>query len=226
MPLDPAAKDVVVFSRFLYRCESLAQAIRECAGCRATAVTQPDLMLLAGFETILIDLDTSLEAALEVVHAITARRPESKVVLVGMEESEENVIKLAEAGASGYSTPATSLDDLIGIVRSVQNGEFNCPAHITYALYTHLARLAGADHLMQRSWVLTTREQRVLDLLSQSLSNKEIAASLCISEYTAKNHVHRILKKLGWKSRSFAVSSGMRRPPASVFWPISARLRS
>ena len=218
MPLDPANQDVVVFSRFLYRAESLANQIRERTSHHATAVCQPDPAILAAFETVLIDVDT-FESALELIRAVIARRPEAKVVILGIEESEEAVVKLAEAGASGYATGIASLERLIEIVRSVQNSQFSCPPNITYALYSHLARISGADRAARRSPALTIREQRVLDLLSQSLTNKEIAASLCISEYTAKNHVHRILKKLGWTSRNLAASSGINRRKASAFAP-------
>lgn len=219
MPLDAANEDVAVFSRSLYRSEALSQKILERTGYRTTAVAEPDLAILAAFGTVLIELDTTFGAALELIRAITARRPQTKVVLLGLEESEEAVLKLAEAGASGYATAATSLEGLAAVVRSVQNSEFTCPPKITYALYTHLARLSGANRTLRRWPVLTAREQRVLDLLSQSLSNKEIAASLCISEYTAKNHVHRILKKLGWSSRNLAAGAGIRRPAASAILP-------
>ena len=216
MAPDPASDDIAVFSKFQYRAESVARAISERAGCRATAITEPDFAVLAGFSVILIELDRTLAAALELIRAITARRPQARIVVLGLEESEESVLQLAEAGASGYVPPATSLEGLIAVLRSVQNREFTCPPNITYALYTHLARLAVANRALRPSPILTLREQRVLDLLSQSLTNKEIAASLCISEYTAKNHVHRILKKLGWNSRNLAAAPGRRRPAASV----------
>jgi two-component system, NarL family, nitrate/nitrite response regulator NarL len=216
MPLNPASEDIAVFSKFLYRAESLALAIGERTGHRTTAVTRPDLAVLAGFGIILIDLDTTIGAAAELIRAITVRRPQTKVVVLGLEESEESVVKLAEAGASGYVPPAMSLEGLIAVLHSVEKSEFTCPPNITYALYAHLARLAGGNRALRQSPVLTTREKRVLDLLSQSLTNKEIAASLCISECTAKNHVHRILKKLGWRSRNLATGSQFRRPPASV----------
>jgi DNA-binding NarL/FixJ family response regulator len=220
VPLEPANEDVAVFSRFLYRAESLADEISKGSGNRATAIVRPDAAVLSGFGTVVIDMDTGLETTLELVRAITARRPQAQIVVSGIEESEEAVVRLAEAGASGYATQMTSLEDLIAIVRAVRNREFTCPPHITYALYAHLARLAGATR-EQRLPVLTIRERRVLDLLSQNMTNKEIAASLCISEYTAKNHVHRILKKLGWTSRNDAVASGLNRLPAS---PATARL--
>jgi two-component system, NarL family, nitrate/nitrite response regulator NarL len=225
MPLNPASEDIAVFSKFLYRAECLALAISERTGHRATAVTRPDLAVLASFGIILIDLDTTIEAAAELIRAITVRRPQTKVIVLGLEESEESVVKVAEAGASGYVPPATSLEGLVAVLRSVQKSEFACPPNITYALYSHLARLAGANRALRQSPILTTREQRVLDLLAQSLTNKEIAVSLCISECTAKNHVHRILKKLGWRSRNLATASGFRQPPASILPERSSRAR-
>ena len=214
MLLDTSPKDVAVFSRVLYRAEALARAIEQQTGDRTAAVAHPDLALLAGFAVVLIDLNPAGYAEWELIQAITTRRPQAQVIVLGLEESEDNVVRMAEAGASGYIPPSTSLEGLITVLRSVQNREFACPPDVTYVLYAHLARLAGALRAPRPSPILTTRERRVLDLLSQSMTNKEIATSLCISEYTAKNHVHRILKKLGWNSRNLARGADFPRLPA------------
>lgn len=213
MLLDTSPKDIAVFSRFLYRAEALARAIEQQTGDRTVAVAHPDLALLAGFAIVLIDLNPTADAEWELIQAITVRQPQAQVIVLGLEESEENVVRMAEAGASGYISPSTSLEGLIAVLRSVQNREFACPPDVTYVLYTHLARLAGPLRAPRLSPILTTRERRVLDLLSQRMTNKEIATSLCISEYTAKNHVHRILKKLGWDSRNLARGADLRRMP-------------
>jgi len=208
---------IAVLSRHRYRAESVALAVSERAGCKARAFACFDVAALASFDTILVETSPVLEADLSWVREIRARCPDAKVILLGLGESEESVVMLAEAGASGYLAPGASFDDLIAILESIQRGEFSCPPHITFALFSHLARLAsGATRFSLQSPVLTMRERKVVELLSHNLTNKEIAARLCISGSTAKNHVQRILKKLGLHDRSLAAQSpSLRRPMAS-----------
>lgn len=218
MSLDLVDAKIAVLSLHGYRAESIALAVAERTGCKAGAFTRLDLAELAGFETVLVEASSGLESALEWANQITTRRPDTKVVLLGVEESEENIVNLAEAGASGYVAPTASLGELIAILRSIHGGEFNCPPHINFALFSHLAHLAsGRAPVLPRSPVLTMRERKVVELLSHKLTNKEIGARLCISEYTAKNHVQRILKKLGLHDRSLASRSPVFR------WPIAPR---
>lgn len=208
MSLDLAQANIAVLSTHGYRAESMALAVAENTGWKTQAFTELDVTALAAFDAILIEATSGLESDLLCVRAITARYAHAKVVLLGLVESEESVVKLAEAGASGYVAPAASLDELIAILQLIYRGEFTCPPHITYALFSHLARLAsGSPPVLPRTPVLTMRERKVVELLFRNLTNKEIAARLCISEYTVKNHVQRILKKLGLHDRSLAARS-------------------
>ena len=199
---------IAVLSRYRYRAESVALAVAQKTGCKTRAFAHLDLAALAAFDTILVEASPSLDSGLTWVREICARYPDAKVVLLGCAESEESIVMLAEAGASGYLVPGASFDDLIAMLESIQRGEFSCPPHITFALFSHLARLAGgATPFSPQPPVLTMRERKIVELLSCNLSNKEIAARLCISVCTAKNHVHRILKKLGLHDRSLAPQS-------------------
>jgi DNA-binding NarL/FixJ family response regulator len=199
---------IAVLSRHRYRAESVALAVAERAGCKARAFTCLDVAALAAFDTILVETSPVLEPDLSWVREITARCPDAKVILLGVVESENSVVMLAEAGASGYLAPGASFDDLMALLESSRRGEFTCPPHITFALFSHLAHLvSGATRFSVQSPVLTIRERKVVELLSSNLTNKEIAARLCISESTAKNHVQRILKKLGLHDRSLAAQS-------------------
>jgi DNA-binding NarL/FixJ family response regulator len=199
------AVTIAVLNTIQYLAESLALALTQQSGYEAFAVTLANPALLLNFSIILIDLDLGLESALQMTLEVTAQRPEAKVVLLGLVESKENVLKIADAGASGYVRSGASLKEVVSVVDSVQQGEFTCPPDITYALFSHLADMArhNASAALQNAG-LTIRERRVMELMSR-LSNKEIAERLCISQYTVKNHVHHILKKLGARSRGFAV---------------------
>jgi two-component system nitrate/nitrite response regulator NarL len=210
---EPVPK-IAVLSAYRYRAESLAFTLSEQLNLQAAAVTVAALDLPTDFEVVLIDLDMGVETALRLTQTITSKQSQVKVVLLGLVESEEGVLRLAGVGAGGYVPAGATLDDLLSVVRSVQRGEFACRPDITYALFSHLAQLASSDnqHLLGAS-MLTTRERQIFHLLSQRLMNKEIAARLYLSEHTVKNHVHHILKKLGMRNRSFAAR-----------WPPSLRL--
>ncbi|MGO9165955.1 MAG: LuxR C-terminal-related transcriptional regulator [Candidatus Sulfotelmatobacter sp.] len=213
---DQSANNIAVLSACRHRAESVALAVGEKTGRETSAFTQPDLAILTGFQTILIDLDTNWESSLELVRAINTQYRHAEIILLGVTESEERVVQLAEAGASGYVTSTTSLQELVTILQSVQKQEFTCPPNITYALFSHLAYLVSCNAPALPQTSITMRERKVLQLLSQNLTNKEIAARLCISEHTAKNHVHHILRKLGIGSRNLVPRSW------NLRWPLAS----
>src|SRR5438046_1548668 len=123
MAIDPACRIAVVNS-CRYRAESLAFAIAQQSGYEALGATQSDLALLVHCSTIVIDLDQGLEPALKLTLAITTQQPRAKVILLGLVESQESVLKIAEVGASGYVSPAASFEEVVSVVNAVQKGEF------------------------------------------------------------------------------------------------------
>jgi two-component system nitrate/nitrite response regulator NarL len=196
---------IAVLSTCRYRAESLALALTAKTGMHAQAFARPLIEALVDFRIVVIELDADMESVSDLVRAVTARNPRAKVVLVGMQESEERVITFGEAGASAYAPANTSIEELANILQLVQDGGFICPPHITYALFSRLADLARSAHTSSPEYkVLTARQRQVLHLLSQNLTNLQIARHLGISQYTAKNHVHGILKKLGLRNRRLA----------------------
>lgn len=195
---------VAVISTRPYRAESLASVIGEKSGCCIRALSPEVPKDIGEYELVLVDIDQADEETFKLVCWIAASSA-AKIVLLGLAETEETVIKAAEAGASGYVGATATIEQLLATLSSVRNGEFSYPPQFTYALFKHLALLAYVGSSAQRAAShLSTRERKILDLVSQNLTNKEIAARLFISEYTVKNHVHRILRKLGVHSRIHA----------------------
>jgi DNA-binding NarL/FixJ family response regulator len=185
-----------------HRADCLALALQEKTSCEAVVFTQPDIAELVRFAVIMIDIGIGLEAALGLTRAITAQQANAKVILLGLVESEENVIRAAADGVSGHVSPEDCLQQLVSLLASVRNGEFTCSPRMNYYFFSHLEALCQSDSpdaLPER--VLTTRERHVLDLVSMRLSNREIAARLCVSPSTVKNHIHRILTKLSVHNR-------------------------
>ncbi|HEV2855779.1 MAG TPA: response regulator transcription factor [Thermoanaerobaculia bacterium] len=147
------------------------------------------------------------------VREVEARSPSSKVVLLGRDDSEERVLDCLQAGACGYLVRDQSLADLRSAIEAVSQGDTVCTPRIAHSLCARLARLgrerrrrARLDYL-----TLTPRELEILSLISESLSNQEIARRLFLSVHTVKNHVHKTLETLGVNSRWAAVRHAVER---------------
>jgi DNA-binding NarL/FixJ family response regulator len=88
-------------------------------------------------------------------------------------------------------------------VRAVANGEAACPAQLGASLFRYVAR--QSDHVpsfqVKVRLGLTSREQQLVGLIGRGLTNKEIAGQLQLAEQTVRNHVHRMLRKVGANDR-------------------------
>jgi DNA-binding NarL/FixJ family response regulator len=196
---------IAVLATSRYRAEALALSISAHSEHDACPLTQAESSVLASCTKILVELDVNLESVLQLVRDTTAQYPGATVLVLGFVESEEGVLRLAEAGASGYVPADASFQDMLSIIQSARQGEFACTPEVTYALFSRLAELTrnqDVDSLLDSG--ITTRERQVLELLTRNLSNKEIANRLCVSPNTVKNHVHNLLRKLGVSGRSVA----------------------
>ena len=125
---------------------------------------------------------------------------------------EEAVMSSIMAGASGYLLKNTGRADLLKAIRAAAAGENVLDPSVTGKVMERLARLAAREHEREMD-TISDREKEVLALVAQGLTNKEIADRLVISENTARNHVSRILDKLGLSRRSeaavFAAQHGL-----------------
>jgi two-component system nitrate/nitrite response regulator NarL len=153
---------------------------------------------------VLLDIAPPLGTA--VIRVILDASPESRVIALGMGESESEIIACAEAGIAGYVAREGSISDLVATIDSTVRGELPCSPRVAGTLLRRVAALA-ADRRPQRPRVrLSRRELEVVQLIDDGLSNKEIAQFLCIELATVKNHVHNVLEKLQVRRRSEAAA--------------------
>lgn len=139
----------------------------------------------------------------------TAGRTAAHVVAINVPACEQDVIACAEAGLACCLTPEASLDDLVGAIASVDRGEAPCSPWTSAVLLRRVESLASERRLPVAEAAtprLTSRELDIAELVEQGLSNKEIARELCIELPTVKNHMHRILEKLGVHRRGEAAA--------------------
>ncbi len=142
-----------------------------------------------------------------------------KAILFGMEDDPEVFLQAVRSGVSGYLLGEASAEEMIAAVRQVAAGEAVCPPRLCHHLFQFMARTAreGSMILNQRLCAelgLTARQQQLLALLAQGFTNKEIAANLRLSEFTVKNHLHRIMRQLNAQSRYAAVQTVCERNPS------------
>jgi DNA-binding NarL/FixJ family response regulator len=144
---------------------------------------------------------------LRLVTEVRAAVPGLKVVMIGMDSDREIFLRAVREGVAGYVLKDASAMEVASAVRAVVNDEAVCPPNLCRFLFEHVSKQsASANSLVLRHNLgLTRREQQLVHMISRGLTNKEIAAELHLSEQTIKNHVHRMLRKLGVADRLRAV---------------------
>lgn len=175
----------------------------------ASAFAQDIVQQIAGAapDVLLSDSAAIALSELRLVSEVRAAVPGVKVVMIGMEADRETFMRGVRDGIVGYVLKDASAMEVAACVRSVANGEAVCPPVLSLALFEQVAKQnSHSTHFsLRRNLGLTRREQQLLHMISRGLTNKEIAAQLNLSEQTVKNHVHRMLRKLGASDRLAAV---------------------
>jgi len=156
-------------------------------------------------DIVLLSMSTRDSATL--LRTTTARKPDAKVIAVGVPEDDEStIVACAEAGVTGYHLRSESLDDLLLLIRKLSHGESVCSPKVSAILLRRLSMLAAERKPGSEELVLTAREIQILRMLEMGLSNRDIADQLYIALHTVKNHVHSVLGKLGVSTRAQAVA--------------------
>jgi len=161
------------------------------------AKSQPDVLLL--------DITMPKVDGIETTRRIKKINPNTKVLILTVHDEAEYIYEIIRAGANGYVLKTADSKEIFAAVQAVAAGEqFFSPGVSKLILDEFLknTRLKEADLSPRGSGAqLTKREQELVALIGDDLSNKEIADRLHISTYTVKNHVHNILVKLALQTR-------------------------
>lgn len=151
-------------------------------------------------DVTLMDLNLGQVDGLDAIKKIRRQDPGARIVVLTMYSGEEYIYRALEAGAATYLMKDTLSDHLIGVIRNVYKGRPTLTPEVK-------ARLDERASQQQ----LTPREVQVVELISQGMRNKEIAAALGISFETAQVHVRNILAKLKVQDRSAAIGVAVKR---------------
>jgi DNA-binding NarL/FixJ family response regulator len=143
----------------------------------------------------------------ELLLEVRRNLPAVSIVMFGMDADQEKFLTAVHQGVTGYVLKDASAADVAGAIRAVSNGESVCPPTLCRALFDHVAGSEAWRPGVQvrQNLGLTRREQQLVQLLSEGLTNKEIAATFNLAEQTVKNHVRRMLRKVGATDRLEAI---------------------
>lgn len=147
-----------------------------------------------GFEVVLLSMAAS--ASWTACRELVATADPARVIAYASSGREEEVVACAAAGISGYVLHDEPHGELMKAVTAVARGEIWCPPRVAAVLMRRMGPRGATPAATARAGRLTTREQEILTLIDDGLSNKEIARKLGIEVRTVKNHVHNLLEKL------------------------------
>ena len=172
------------------------------------AAANPDLVLL--------DSPSIALSGPRLVSRMRHARANRKSVMIGMEEDEATFLQAVGEGVVGYILKDASAAEIVRVIRAVAAGEAVCPPQFSLSLFQCAARdvCFTLKPPQKTKFGLSRREQQLIGLIRLGLSNKEIGNRLNLSEHTVKNHIHRILRKVGASDRLEIVEQCQLESPA------------
>ena len=183
------------------------------AGTVAEAIDQA-----ARHEPDIVVMDVRLPdgSGVEACREIRARRPATRVIMLTSFPDEEAVLSAIVAGASGYLLKQIRARDLVAALEAVGRGESLLDPAVTEKVLERIRRIATGDQDDELA-ALTSQERKILALVAEGKTNKEIAGDVFLSDKTVKNYVSSILSKLNLERRAqaaaYVAKHPMGRPP-------------
>jgi two-component system NarL family response regulator len=152
---------------------------------------------------VLLDLGLESQNSLEIVENLKKEFPGIKIIGMGLAPSQADIMEFVQAGADGFILKDATLEDVANTIRSVSAGRIVLPSSMTTSLFFQIAEhaLLKGKRNLRGATRMTQREKEIIALISDGMSNKQIASNLNIATFTVKSHVHNILEKLELQSR-------------------------
>ena len=163
---------------------------------------QPDIVVM--------DVRLPDGSGVEACREIRAELPATRVIMLTSFPDDEAVLSAIVAGASGYLLKQIRARDLVAALEAVGRGESLLDPAVTERVLERVRRIA-TGHVDDELSVLTSQERKILMLVAEGKTNKEIAAEVFLSDKTVKNYVSSILSKLNLERRAQAAAFVARR---------------
>jgi DNA-binding NarL/FixJ family response regulator len=168
-------------------------------------------------DIILMDLQMPRVGGIAAMKTILLEVPGVQVIVLTTFDTDELVFEAISAGAQAYLLKDESEETILDTIRAVRRGESRISANIARKVFNEFRRarpegLSPTSHREQDGEELSEKEERVLRLIADGRSNKEIADTIFLAEGTVKNYVSRIMEKLHAKSRTELAVKALKRP--------------
>jgi DNA-binding NarL/FixJ family response regulator len=162
-------------------------------------------------DLVLMDIYMPGGGGLEATRRITEAFPSTKVIILTVSEEDKNLFEAIKCGAVGYLLKEIEMEELLDMLRGVSRGEAPVSRATANKILNEFAKHARKSQAEINEERLTPREQQVLELLTQGLTNKKIANQLGITEDTVKGHLKNILGKLHLANRVEAATLALKK---------------
>jgi DNA-binding NarL/FixJ family response regulator len=156
-------------------------------------------------DLVIMDVRLPDGSGIEACREIRAELPETRVVMLTSYPDEDAVMSAIIAGASGYLLKQVRARDLVAALEAVGRGESLLDPAVTGRVLERVRRIATSDQPDELAQ-LTSQERKILLLVAEGKTNKEIAAEVFLSDKTVKNYVSSILAKLNLERRAQAAA--------------------
>jgi DNA-binding NarL/FixJ family response regulator len=184
-----------------------AEADIDVVGEAGTSESAMDRMRALRPDVALLDVRLPDGDGVSLCREILSELPGTACLMLTGYSDDQALMGAIMAGAAGYVMKQTSGSELVGAVRTVAAGQSTLDAHTAQRVMKRLReRASEADPVS----ALSGQEKRVLELIGEGLTNRQIAERMFLSEKTAKNYVSSLLSKLGMQRRSQAAAFSAR----------------
>jgi len=176
------------------RFEVVAEAGNGSEGLRIARELKPDLAL--------VDMSLPDQSGIQLTRELKNALPKTYIMMVTMHSEVDYIVNTFQAGATGYVVKESASDRLLQGIETVLKGEYFMDSSVSHKVVEKLMEFPEKEvKITDASYdTLTRREQEIMALLAQGLSNKQIAEKLFISPKTVENHRSNILRKLNLHS--------------------------
>ncbi len=160
-------------------------------------------------DVVLMDIDMGEMNGIDTTQIVKQLYPDVNILVLSMHGEHNYIIKMLDAGASGYILKNAGMDEMVSAIKCVSKGDSYFSREVSTVLLQQLHKPVSTKK--QKDVALTLRETEVLKLIAQEFSNPEIADKLFISIRTVDTHRRNLLEKLGVKNTAGLVKYALKK---------------